>query len=70
MAEIRVRRDDAGRIIPRCGECPRPYPDMQFSEETPAYDIWRCPACGLVAQIRKPEPAAHALIVDEFSTLN
>ena len=66
MVEIRVRRDEQGRIIPRCGECPSPHPDMRFKEDTPGYEIWRCPECGFIAEMRKPAPPKQVIIVDEF----
>jgi rubrerythrin len=66
MAEIRVRRDDEGRIISRCGECPRPYPDMEFKAEDQDSEIWQCPVCGFTATHRKPPPPLQVIVVDEF----
>ena len=69
MVEIRVRRDAQGRIIPRCGECPGPHPDMQFKAEDQVSEIWQCPACGFSATMRKPAPPRRVLVipVDEIS---
>ena len=66
MVEVRIRRDEEGRIVPRCGECPHPPPDMRFKEDIPAYEIWECPECGLVWYARKPRPL-RAILVDEIS---
>ena len=70
MVEIRFRRDDHGRIIPRCGECPSPHPDMQFTAEDQASEIWQCPACGFTWARRKPEPPQRVLLVEEWTAPN
>jgi hypothetical protein len=70
MVEIRVRRDDHGRIIPRCGECPRPHPDMQCTAENQATELWECLACGFTYERRKPAPPQRAILIDEWAAPN
>jgi len=67
MVEIRIRRDEEGRAIPRCGECPRPHPDMRFKKDTPGYVIWECPGCGFIWDQRKPPPPRRVIFVDELN---
>ena len=63
MVEIRVRRDEQGRIIPRCGECPQPHPDMQCTAEDQASEIWQCPDCGFTYSRRKPAPPRRVIMI-------
>lgn len=70
MVEIRVRRDEEGRIIHRCGECPRPYPDMLFQAEDETSELWQCPVCSFTASVRKPAPPQRVIIIDEFTRPN
>ena len=70
MVEIRVRRDEQGRVIHRCGECPSPHPDMQCTAEDQVSETWQCPTCGFTATMRKPAPPKRVLIIEEWTAPN
>ena len=70
MVEIRVRRDDHGRAIPRCGACPQPHPDMQFQAEDETSELWECPVCSFTATMRKLPSPKRVILVEEFMKPN